>query len=137
MANEALNAASRKEVAELASCLFLNDGKGHFEKKPLPRIAQASAIYDFGIDDFDGDGRPDLFPVGNLFQISTQLGRLDALNGLILRNEGNGEFSWAQQLTAPLSGACRQIDTLRIDGHKTYIITRNDDTPVFLRQANQ
>ena len=134
---EALSAATRKQVTELASCVFLNDGKGHFEKKPLPRIAQASAIYDFGIDDFDGDGRPDLFAVGNLLQISTQLGQLDALNGLILRNEGKGEFSWAQHLTAPLSGACREIDTMRLNGQKTYIITRNDDTPVFLRQAKQ
>lgn len=134
---EALSAATRKQVTELASCVFLNDGKGHFEKKPLPRIAQASAIFDIGIDDFDGDGRPDLFAVGNLLQISTQLGQLDALNGLILRNEGKGEFSWAQHLTAPLSGACREIDTLRLNGQKTYIISRNDDTPVFLRQAKQ
>ncbi len=134
---EALEAATRKEATELASCLFLNDGKGHFLKKQLPRIAQASALYDFGIADFDGDGRPDLFPVGNLFQISTQLGRLDAINGLILHNAGNGEFTWDNRLTAPISGACREIDTLMIAGTKTYIISRNDDTPVFLTQVKK
>lgn len=132
---EALEGSVRKEVAELASCLFLNDGKGHFLKKPLPRIAQASALYDFGIADFDGDGLPDLFPVGNLYEISTQLGRLDAVNGLILHNAGNGNFVWDRELTAPLSGACREIDTLRVAGTKTFIITRNNDTPVFLTQV--
>ena len=129
---EALRNADRRQVFELASCVFLNMGNGLFRKVPLPAMGQASAIYDILPDDLDGDGLPELMVVGNLYEVSTQLGRLDAFHGLVLRNEGGGEFSWGRDLTLPLSGAGRSIDTLRIQGEKYYAIGRNNASPVFI-----
>ena len=50
---EALQKADRRQVSELASCVFLNEGNGRFRKVPLPAMGQASAIYDFLPDDLD------------------------------------------------------------------------------------
>lgn len=129
---EALAAAREKKVVELSSCLFRNDGSGHFEKERLPAMAQASAVFDFGIDDFNADGRPDLLLLGNHYQISTQLGRLDALQGTVLCADPAGNFHWEPGLTAPIGGAGRDWDTLRVRGQKTYLIARNDASPLFL-----
>ncbi|WP_445384007.1 VCBS repeat-containing protein [Robiginitalea sp. IMCC44478] len=130
---EALLKADQKQVTELASCLFINDGNGKYHKQRLPLLAQASVIYDFALDDFDQDGEVDLLPVGNHYQLNTQLGRLDGLNGLILINQGNARFKWDRRNTIPLSGAARNITSLNIKGVKTYVIGRNDDSPVFFR----
>ena len=132
---EALENSEIKYVQELHSCLFLNDGTGNFKKIRLPGIAQASAIFDFGLDDFNDDGKTDLLLLGNQFEISTQLGRLDAIQGTVLCADSNGSFRWEPQLTAPVSGAARDWDTLHIRGQKTYLITRNNDSPVFLVQS--
>jgi hypothetical protein len=129
---EALQKAERHQVHELASCVFLNQGNGQFQKVPLPTIGQASVIYDFLPDDLNGDGLPDLLVIGNLYEISTQLGRLDAFHGLVLRNEGDGSFAWDRNLTLPLSGAGRSIDTIRIQEEKLYAIGRNNASPVFI-----
>lgn len=130
----ALSEAEQKKVYELASCIFLNNGKGQFQKKQLPAIAQVSPIFDFEVADFDGDNLPDIFPVGNLFEISTQLGRLDALNGVLLHNSGDGNFEWWQKAAAPVSGSCRQIMPIKIGDKEGLIIVRNNNTPVILTQ---
>jgi hypothetical protein len=127
-----LKAADQKKVYELASCVFLNDGKGNFSKVPLPLMAQASVVYDILVEDQDGDGYPDLLLVGNLHEISTQLGRMDALHGVFLKNRGKGSFEWIPELSPKIPGASRAIDTLRIQGKKTYVIGRNNASPLFI-----
>ncbi|WKX77613.1 FG-GAP repeat domain-containing protein [Zobellia laminariae] len=78
----------------MRSSFYENDGVGNFTIKPLPTIAQASTIHDIAVEDFDNDGFKDLLIVGNTTEISTQLGRLDASHGLILRNTKEGGFEW-------------------------------------------
>ncbi|MBC2837858.1 VCBS repeat-containing protein [Robiginitalea sp. SC105] len=131
---DALEQSRQTQVTELRSTLYLNQGDGSFRPQPLPRIAQASAVFDIFVDDLDGDADPDVLLVGNLYEISTQLGRLDALNGLVLTNDGKGGLSWAPELSLPLSGAARKVDTLRVDGKKTYIIGRNDMAPALFQK---
>ena len=129
---EAIRQADRKQVFELSSCVFLNEGANGYKKIPLPRLAQASVVYDILPDDVNGDGLPDLILVGNLYEISTQLGRQDAFHGLVLVNEGKGTFAWAPDWSLPLAGAGRRIDTLRVRGRKYYAIGRNDASPIFI-----
>ena len=132
--NAALNESEQKKVYELASCIFINEGRGSFQKKQLPLIAQVSPIFDFAFLDLDNDNLPDLFPVGNLSEISTQLGRLDGLNGVLLHNSGNGNFEWWQEDAAPISGFCRQIKPIKLGEQQGYVIIRNNNTPVILTQ---
>jgi hypothetical protein len=129
---EALASAAKKHVFELRSCVFLNDGQGRFEKIPLPGIGQASIIYDFLLEDLDGDGYTDLVPIGNLYEISTQLGRLDAFHGLALKNRGDGSFSYAPGLSPDIRGAGRVAARIRIADQDYFIIGRNNASPLFL-----
>ena len=76
-----------------SSVLLLNDGKGKFTMKPLPAQAQFSAVNGITVDDYDGDGNLDLVINGNDYGTEPLLGRYDALNGLFLKGDGNGNFS--------------------------------------------
>ncbi|MEM9647353.1 MAG: VCBS repeat-containing protein [Bacteroidota bacterium] len=125
-----LENAKKKHVTLLATTYFENDGRGSFSIKELPKIVQASSINDIFINDIDGDGHLDALLVGNNFEISTQLGRLDALHGLYLKNDGNGNLLWKENLN--VSGAARKIEQLTIKGKPYFVVTRNNDFPIFL-----
>ena len=54
--------------------------------------AQISALNGMAVDDFDGDGNLDVLINGNDWGTEVTVGRYDALNGLLLRGDGKGEF---------------------------------------------
>ncbi|NNE01681.1 MAG: VCBS repeat-containing protein, partial [Eudoraea sp.] len=130
--SQKLTASDRKQLYELSSIYMENDGKGNFTIKKLPLIAQASVIRDIMVDDFNDDGFKDLFLVGNTHEISTQLGRMDALHGLILLNDKKGQFYWAQDQNFDVQGPARSIQKINIDTRDYYIVGINNAAPVFL-----
>jgi hypothetical protein len=75
------------------SCYCRNDGDGHFTLIPLPFMAQLSALNGMIADDFDGDGNLDIVMNTNDFGADLMSGRYDALNGLLLKGDGNGGFT--------------------------------------------
>ncbi|MEY2408972.1 MAG: hypothetical protein QOF48_1642 [Verrucomicrobiota bacterium] len=86
-----------KELKELrAVCLettlFLNRGD-HFLAVALPNEAQFTMAFAVCAQDFDGDGREDIFLSQNLFAVPSDVSRLDAGRGLLLRGDGNGGFA--------------------------------------------
>ncbi|MBU3028205.1 VCBS repeat-containing protein [Zobellia galactanivorans] len=134
---EKLTKSDQKKVYELQSSFYENDGVGNFNIKALPTIAQASTIHDIAVDDFDNDGFKDLLIVGNSTEISTQLGRMDASHGIILRNNGKGDFEWSDGQDFNIEGSARSIAKIRINNHPVYIVGINNDVPVFLsRKSN-
>ena len=118
----------------LSSSYFENQGDNTFTIHELPFDAQISAVFDIAVDDFNNDTYPDLLLVGNTTEISTQLGRLDALNGLILLNDQNGAFRSAEHTSFNVSGNARSIEKCRLNDENYYIVARNNDTPVFLKK---
>jgi hypothetical protein len=85
------------------------------------------------VDDFNNDGSLELFLVGNNFEISTQLSRLDALHGLLLSRNPKGQFEAAKSQFFKVSGACRTIAKLPYRDANYLVITRNNDHPIFLK----
>jgi hypothetical protein len=129
-----LRKSNKKKVYELQSSIFINDGSGNFSKFPLPTIAQISAIHDIISEDFDSDGFNDLLIVGNNFEISTQLGRLDALHGLILYNSGNSDMPFQNKYDMlEIQGASRGVHNINIQNQKYFIVGRNNNSPFFYR----
>jgi hypothetical protein len=76
----------------LSSTYCRNDGAGKFTLLPLPSLAQASVINGMVADDLDADGNIDLVINTNDYGTDLLVGRYDALNGLILKGDGKGNF---------------------------------------------
>jgi len=74
---------------------FATDGevKARFEARPLPIEAQFSTIHAIAAVDVDGDGDKDLVVGGNDTYNRVRIGECDALTGLVLLNDGKGNFT--------------------------------------------
>ncbi|MGI8951572.1 MAG: VCBS repeat-containing protein [Chitinophagaceae bacterium] len=75
------------------SVYLRNDGNGKFTMMPLPTEAQISVLNGMCVDDFDGDGNLDVLINGNDFSTEVSQGRYDALNGLLMKGDGKGNFA--------------------------------------------
>ncbi|MES1159730.1 MAG: VCBS repeat-containing protein, partial [Bacteroidota bacterium] len=84
--------ALRLKANMLQSCYLRNEGEGKFTVIPLPVQAQVSVLNGMVVDDFDGDGNPDVLINGNDYGTEVSTGRYDALNGLLLKGDGAGGF---------------------------------------------
>nr|WP_299387351.1 VCBS repeat-containing protein [Allomuricauda sp.] len=126
-----LDKAQTKKVYELASCYFVNDGNGAFTKKRLPGLAQASVVQAMLPHDLTGNGKPELLIFGNNFEISTQLGRMDASHGLILQQDENENFTYLNNSGMEVSGAVRSIEKITIGNKTVFIVGRNNASPIF------
>jgi ASPIC and UnbV/FG-GAP-like repeat len=70
-----------------------NDGNGKFTMMPLPAQAQFSTINGMVAEDFDGDGNLDVIMNANDYGTEVSTGRYDAMNGLLLKGDGKGNFA--------------------------------------------
>ncbi|WP_026915993.1 VCBS repeat-containing protein [Christiangramia portivictoriae] len=131
---EKLAEAQQQNVTELASCYFENLGNGKFKKHLLPFEAQVSPMMSIEVSDYNADGFQDILLAGNHYEISTQLGRLDASHAVLLLNDGSANFKVSKQFPA-ISGAARDIGKICVGNQEYVIITRNDDTPVILKST--
>jgi hypothetical protein len=77
----------------LASSYLRNDGNGKFTMQKLPAQAQLSTLCGMSVADFDGDGNLDVVINGNDFSTEVNTGRYDALNGLMMKGDGKGNFT--------------------------------------------
>jgi enediyne biosynthesis protein E4 len=87
-----LKSALRYQADTFSSVMLLNDGNGSFSMQPLPEEAQVSPIKSILVEDVDGDGHPDIIAAGNLHKTHPDIPRMDAGNGIWLRNDGIGNF---------------------------------------------
>ena len=117
---ENLKSAQRLEAAELASGIFLQQADGTFVFQPLPREAQIAPINGFVCHDLDGDGRPDLFCVGNNYSPEPSTGRFDGGVGLLLKGDGRGGFTAVAPADSGLivPGDARAVATVAPPGRK-------------------
>jgi len=130
---EKITNAYKKQVFEMASCYFENIENGKFKKKKLPFLTQSSSIKILHLSDFDKDGFKDILIAGNDFEISTQLGRLDAFHGIILLNDQNGFFTIKTNPSFDIPGPARDIKKIKVNGKEYLIVSINNNTPIFLR----
>src|SRR5665213_687545 len=86
------NGALYLKANYLSSAYLKNEGN-RFSMIPLPIQAQFSMLNGLRVDDFNGDGNLDIVINGNDFGTDPNVGRYDALNGLLMEGDGNGHFA--------------------------------------------
>lgn len=74
-----------KKIHLAYSALAINDGRGNFELKPLPKACQVAPINAITSLDVNADGKDEIFLVGNDYSTETHYGRHDAFNGALLQ----------------------------------------------------
>jgi hypothetical protein len=127
-----LENANKKQCFELASCYFENLGDFNFKKTKLPFLSQISSVNAILADDFNDDGFLDILLAGNNYEISTQLGRLDASHGTLLLNDKQGFFHAARDQHFNITGPARSIEKLTINNKVHYLIGVNNNAAIFL-----
>jgi hypothetical protein len=106
-----------------------NDGNGRFTMEALPGTAQFSCVNGMVAEDFDGDGNLDICLNTNDFGTVPSLGRYDALNGLMLKGNGDGTF-------VPLSIQQSGI-FIPGNGRAFCMLSSADKQPVFVASQNR
>lgn len=97
-----LREATHYTATNFSTLLLINNGKGDFTIKPLPKEAQFGPTTDFVISDFNQDGTEDILGIGSLYEAEVETIRYDANKGYFLYK--NKETSGFSVLLAALQG---------------------------------
>jgi hypothetical protein len=90
---EELKGVLKLQANYFKSAFIKNNGKGSFAISALPAVAQFSSLNGMVADDFDGDNNLDIAINTNDYGTEVSTGRYDALNGLLLKGNGDGTFT--------------------------------------------
>ena len=129
-----LAAAQRFEVNTLESAVLLNDGRGHFTFHALPRLAQAAPAFGVALADVNGDGKVDVYLVGNFHSPQPETGRMDGGISLLLVGHGDGRFTpvWPNEsgLIVPADAKGLAVTDLNNDGRPDFVVGINNAEPL-------
>ncbi len=129
--NEMKEKATVYAANYMSSSYIENVGNGQFKMKPLPLLAQASPIYGMLTVDVNLDGHLDVLMVGNNHGSEIFTGKYDALNGMVLKGNGKGDF---EPILGTESGffvpgdAKALVKVLDQNGSPIYIASQNRDS---------
>ncbi|MFM7328138.1 MAG: FG-GAP repeat domain-containing protein, partial [Bacteroidota bacterium] len=112
--------------------MYLENRGGSFIATPLPSMAQLFPVYAIQVIDVNHDGISDLLLGGNLYQVMTEIGRLDAGNGLVLTGKGNGKFDSLSGTDSGLllEGVCRSISVVTTATGDRLVAAGMNDSPL-------
>jgi len=82
---------------ELKTLYFEGSGNGKFQEKALPVEVQSSPVFTINALDYNKDGNKDLLLCGNIHQAKLRFGNVDANFGILLKGDGNGNFTYIPQ----------------------------------------
>jgi hypothetical protein len=130
-----LNDAKLFEAETLQSVVLLNDKSNGFIIKPLPVSLQLAPVFSFYADDFNKDGKNDIFGAGNFYGVTPYEGRYDAMSPVIAYGNDSGNFFTKYPLpdSQLIPGEIRDIKLIHINKQPCLILARNNDSLVFLK----
>jgi hypothetical protein len=136
---EELNKAVVKQFTYSSTCIALNKGNGQFTIRKLPPVVQFSSVNAIDCEDINNDGYPDIVLGGNEFTFKPQLERLDANSGIILLNDGKGNFKPVEpsQTGLNLRGQLRDIQKIHAGTGDYLLFLQNDEYPLLFRVNKQ
>jgi hypothetical protein len=129
--SEELENAHKAQARWMANSYVENLGNGKFAIAPLPNLAQLAPINDMIVQDLNNDGNLDIIAVGNNHSNSVFWGPMDAMNGLVMLGDGQGNFKCYEypQTGLYVPGDARSLVSLsRSGGNKIFIAAQNLDS---------
>jgi enediyne biosynthesis protein E4 len=99
---ELLSKTQILNAMQLQTCLFINNGNYTFTTTPLPVQAQLSKVYSIVVNDFNNDGKQDVFVTGNFSGVKPEIGAYDGNYGDLFLNQGNANFLFVPPSTSGL-----------------------------------
>jgi hypothetical protein len=121
----------KSQARWMASSYIENLGAGKFTLSALPAKAQLAPINDMMVIDINRDGNLDLLAVGNDFNNSVFWGPMDAMNGLVMLGDGQGNFNCSEYTKTGfyVPGDAGSLVSLSLsDGNKIFIAAQNLDS---------
>jgi len=124
-----LQKMDKLDAYEMQSSVLMNNRNGTFTLKPLPIEAQFSTVFGIVVNDFDGDGKQDILLGGNFYQSKPEAGIYDASYGLLLKGNGNGNFTAVKPQTSGIviKGALRDLKEIKAGKSRLLIAAKNND----------
>ena len=123
-----LQAATRYDLETVSTSVIRRSGDG-WSVQALPRMAQVAPARSIRSADFNGDGLRDLLIVGNDYGMQVETGRVDAGNGTLLLNDGNGGWTFQPNIA---TGFWASLDARKVlpvalaDGKKGWVVANSD-----------
>ncbi|WKN40784.1 VCBS repeat-containing protein [Tunicatimonas pelagia] len=134
--SDVLSDAEQYSAYELRSGAFINDGNQNFQFQPFPVPAQFAPINAIYLTDVNNDSKLDILTAGNFYEVTIERGRYDASYSTLLKNGGEGNFTFIPNTESGLylNGQVRNIAEIMYQGDKTIIVARNKQTLLFLKK---
>ncbi|HMG93181.1 MAG TPA: VCBS repeat-containing protein [Chryseolinea sp.] len=116
------NASTLK--ADNMKTLMLENKGDRFDVKELPVQAQFAPVYAIALVDVDSDGDKDVILGGNESMVRVRIGKSDANEGVLLLNDGKGNFTYIDQSRSGLNlrGDVRDIEAISSNGRTVLIV---------------
>jgi len=128
LSKDQFGSATILKAVTLRSSWLENTGKGSFILKPLPEMAQLSAINGFLKFDLDNDGKDEILADGNFYPYRVQLGRSDASTGVLLQFQKGELQLYKPEVPLWLTGDIRDLHVVKFKKSPAKIVVaRNDD----------
>lgn len=128
--DDVLKTATQLHCNYLASAVFINEN-GKFTMKNLPNEAQIAPVYSIQFFDYQKDGDLDMLIVGNDYGQQVESGWLDGSNGLLLENDGKGNFTPVAPLRSGFwaSREARDLKILKSAAGSLFLVANNNSSP--------
>lgn len=123
--------ALRYEANNMQTSVLWNN-KGSFELQALPLEAQLSPVFGIVADDFDGDGKKDIWLGGNFYALKPQAGRHNASKGVLLKQGDGRQFTFVPNAAAGITVTGEVRDAAIIN--KQLLVARNNEKVVAFRK---
>lgn len=114
-------------ATDFRSVLLRNNGNG-FSVEALPWAAQAGPVYGLAPCDANRDGYTDILCIGNNYNTRVEFGYDDALNGLLLINDGSGHFKAVSGIECGfyVPGDGKSLAAIQVQGNVHWLAAQNN-----------
>ncbi|MEM6262984.1 MAG: VCBS repeat-containing protein [Bacteroidota bacterium] len=126
-----LERAFRYEAHMFESVVIWNEGKDGFTVEPLPEAAQVSPVYGMSVSDYTDDGRKDILLGGNFFAVKPEVGKYDAMRGVLLEGQADRKLiaKMPKETGFLVPGQVRDLKLLR-SGKQPLVVAAQNNGPL-------